>query len=266
MRSSGNAQPARAPEPSGQTSAARRSMREAFGVAMKCFAVREQPVRKQQRLSVLHDAWCRAWECRDCARPGRRWREASNASAPRTSRDRILYVHAKLGRNHFVAAAAGVKLCAERPELFDQRGFREVMNVFGLRIIEPRGVRLCAELDFIERRDDLLAFFVRQDSRRGNGARPGAIERKLLRQQPAVEMPGTLELVEGSVGRAVETPAPHFLVFGTRHFAWASTRNSDREREEIDEAFGVFRVVAGHREAGEIRCGRASRASGAMRR
>ena len=96
-----------------------------------------------------------------------------------------------------------------------------MVNVFGLRIVEPRGVGLRAPLDFIERGDDLLAFFMGENSRRGDGARPGAVEREFLRQQAAIEMPGALEFVEGSVGSAVETAAPHLLVVGAAHLTSA---------------------------------------------
>ena len=54
LRSSGNAQPARAPEPSGQASARGRGRGEAFRIALIRFTMREQPMRKQQRLGVLH--------------------------------------------------------------------------------------------------------------------------------------------------------------------------------------------------------------------
>ena len=89
-----------------------------------------------------------------------------------------------------------MQLGAERAEFFDQRGFGEMMNVFGFRGIEPRGVRFRARLDFIERRDKPLAFLARENSGSGDGARPRAVERQLLRQHPAIELPRTLELVE----------------------------------------------------------------------
>ena len=106
-------------------------------------------------------AWFPAWGCRDSSRPDSAIARASKARAPANFAGRILHIHAKFGRDHFIAAAARVEFGAERAELFDQRGFGEMVNVFGFRIIEPGEVRLSAELDFIERGDDLLAFFVR---------------------------------------------------------------------------------------------------------
>ena len=74
------------------------------------------------------------------------------------------------------------------------------------------GSDLRARLDFIERGERSAAHSsMRQNARRSNRARPRAVERKLLRQQAAVELPRTLELVERCVGRALEPPAPHFL-------------------------------------------------------
>ena len=100
---------------------------------------------------------------------------------------RILHVHAKLGGDHFVAAAAGVQLCAERAQLFDERGFGEMVNVFGFEVIEPRRIGLRAPLDFIERGyETICAFFVREDSRGCNRARPGAVRA----QAPAAEAGG----------------------------------------------------------------------------
>ena len=55
---------------------ARRGGGQAFGVAMKSFAVREQPVRKQKRLRVLHVRGARHGNAADCFRPARRWRAA----------------------------------------------------------------------------------------------------------------------------------------------------------------------------------------------
>ncbi len=62
------------------------------------------------------------------------------------------HVHAEFGRDHFVAAAAGMKLRAERPELFNQRCFGEVVDVLGCRAIEPGGIGKRTVPDFIESR------------------------------------------------------------------------------------------------------------------
>jgi hypothetical protein len=37
---------------------------------------------------------------------------------------------------------------AERAEFLNQRGFYEVMNVFGWRSVEPRGIALRSQRDF----------------------------------------------------------------------------------------------------------------------
>ena len=197
---------------------------EAFGVALKSFAVREQPVRKQQRLGMLHVRGARHGNAEiGFGLHGNRAGERAEGGA-QLARG-VLHVHAKFGRNHFVAAAAGVELGAERAELFDQRRFGEMVDVFGPRGIEPGGVGLRARFDFIERGDDALGLVVGKNSRGGDGAGPGAVERKLLRQHPAIERPGALEFVEGGVGRAFEHAAPHFLVLavGNGHLTAASS-------------------------------------------
>src|SRR5580700_6610638 len=134
----------------------------------------------------------------------------------------FLHKHPKFGRDHLVAAASGVELGAEGAELLDESGFGEVVDVFGLRGIEPGGVLERAALDFIKRHDKLEALFVRKNSNRGDGTGPCSIERELLGQEAAVELPGTLELIEGSVGAALESAAPHLLAFGAAHRTPAS--------------------------------------------
>ena len=133
----------------------------------------------------------------------------------------VLHVHAKFGRHHFVAAAAGVKSCAQGAKFFNQRGFDEVMDVFGFRIGEPCGIGFSARCEFVQSRGDLAAFVLRQNSRSDDGSRPRAIERQLLRQQALVEAPGTLEFIERSVRAAFKKAAPHFLFAGSSHQALA---------------------------------------------
>src|ERR1700680_1519132 len=66
---------------------------------------------------------------------------------------RFLHEHPKFGRDHLIAAAAGVELGAGGAELLDECGLGEVMDVFGVRGIEPGGVLESAALDFIKRHD-----------------------------------------------------------------------------------------------------------------
>ncbi len=116
-----------------------------------------------------------------------------------------------------------MKLGAQRTEFLDERGFGEMVDVFGIGGVEPRGVGFRARFDFIESGNDALAFVVRENSRSGDGAGPGAVERKLLRQHAAIEMPGALEFVERCIGGAVESAAPHFLAVRRRHRTAASS-------------------------------------------
>ena len=179
-------------------------------------------MRKQQRLGVLHVRGAGHGNAKiGFGLDGYRAGEQGDGAA-QLARG-IFHVHAELGRDHFVAAAAGVKLGAQRAEFLDQRGFGEMVDVFGLRSIEPRGVGLRASFDLIERSDDALGFFIGENSGGGDGAGPGAIERKLLRQHPAIEAPGALEFVERSIGGALESAAPHFLTVGCGHRTAASS-------------------------------------------
>ena len=136
---------------------------------------------------------------------------------------RVLHVHPELSGHHFVAAAASVELCAERTKFLDQRGFGEMVDVFGFRASSHAESDCARDLDFIERGYKTLAFFAREDSGSGNSARPGAVESKFVREKPAVELPRALEFVKRSVGTAVEAPAPHFLPFGNGHRTAASS-------------------------------------------
>ena len=146
---------------------------------------------------------------------------SSAASARRKSLRGFLHVHAKFGRHHFIAAAAGVQLGAQRTEFFDQRSFDKVMDVLGFRVGEPCGIGFSARRDFVECCGDLAAFVLRQNSRADDGSRPRAIERQFLGQHAPVEAPGTLEFVERRVRGAFKKAAPHFLFAGSSHHALA---------------------------------------------
>ena len=209
------------------------------------------------------------------SRPARRWRVPEQRErAAKISRG-FAHIHAKFGGDHFVAAAAGVQLRAERAELFNQRGFDEMMNVFGLRSIEPRGIGSARATRFhrapwrfagLLRRVRIPAAAMARAQARSSASSCGSMRRSKL--------PGALEFVERCVGAAFEAAAPHLLFAGSGHqalafcgFSWLGQRrfqrHGDGQREKIDEAFGVLGVVAGHGEAGEIgaieRIGRVAR-------
>src|ERR1700677_5285829 len=107
-----------------------------------------------------------------------------------------------------------MQLGAKRAEFFDQRSFDEMMDVLGLRIVEPRSIGFRTRLESIERGDQLFALFLRENSRAGNGTRPRPIERDFLRQQTPVEFPGALKFVERRIGTAFEAASPPFPLAG----------------------------------------------------
>src|SRR6266851_3343766 len=112
---------------------------------------------------------------------------------------------------------------------------------------------------------------------------PGAVYRDFVREQPAIECERTLKRVETRVRLAFEAASPEFIVFAFGHslpfldieerflaslgmtslaFVMATSgvafglcfgSHGDGKGEEIDEAFGVFWVVAAHGKAGQIR-------------
>ena len=87
-------------------------------------------------------------------------------------------------------------------------------------------------------------------------ARPGAVHRQLVRQQAPVERERALKLVEQLIRRPVEPPAPQLAcasgLLRLAHGDRLARRRRHRQREQIDEAFGVLGVVARHGKAGEI--------------
>src|SRR4029077_10646726 len=196
---------------------------DALGVAMKRFTVRQAPMRNEQRLGVLemrgagHGDAQIGFSLRG-ERAQQRRKRATNLMRG------FFHVHAEFGGHHFVAAAAGVQLGAQVAELFDQRGFHEMVNVFGFRVVKPGRLGLRAALELVERGDYLLSFFVRENSGGGDGARPGPVEREFLWEKAAIEMPGALEFVEGGVRGTVKAAAPHLLVFGAAHLTSAFAR------------------------------------------
>src|SRR5580704_10115522 len=114
-------------------------------------------------------------------------------------------------------------------------------------MIEPCRVGPGAAFKLVERGQNLLAFFTRKNTGERDGAGPGAIERKFLPEKAAIEMPGALEFVEGSVRGTVETAAPHLLVFGSAHptstFARAScgtVMGSAKRLMKPSASFGLY--------------------------
>ena len=149
------------------------------------------------------------------------------ATAARVSPRGFLHEHAEIGGDQLIAAAAGVQFEAERPEIFDQRRFDEMVHVFGGRGVQPRGIARCALGDLVERRQGVAHFLDGENARRFERARPHAIHRQFVRQQAAVERERPLKLVEQLVGRAVKPPAPQFacrlLFWRGAHFTFASS-------------------------------------------
>ena len=172
--------------------------------------MRQKPVRKQQRLRVLHVRRAGHGNAEIAVWPGRQSRARASQCAPRISRAAsFTYM-----RNSVATISLRLRpVCSFAPSgpSFSISAVSAkwwTSSAFELSSHAASDVR--ARFDFIERHDELLAFFVRENSRSGDGARPGAIERELLRQQPAIELPGALELVEGGVGGALERP-PHIF-------------------------------------------------------
>ena len=193
---------------------------QAFGVAMQRFAVRQEPMRQQNRLRVLHVRVAGHGNLQIALglRSDGAFQGSERAAEVLRS---FAHIHTKFGSDHFVAAAAGVQLRAQRAEFFDQRGFDEMMNIFGWRLVEPRSIGLGAPCDFAESSDDFLAFCFAENSGGDDGARPGAIEQQFLREHAAIKAPGALEFVKRCVGAAFEAAAPHLLFAGSSHQALA---------------------------------------------
>ena len=103
----------------------------ALRIAEEGFGMSEKPVREQDRLGVLQ---VRRTGHRDAEVTFGERHETGHHGAQRLLEigSGELHEHSELGGDHFIAAAAGVQLGAERAEFFDQRRFNEVMDVFRL--------------------------------------------------------------------------------------------------------------------------------------
>ena len=135
----------------------------------------------------------------------------------------------------------------------------------------------------MQRIERVADFHLGEDAHRLQCLRPGAVHDQFVGQQAAVEREGALERVELFVRLALEAPTPEAVVFafgngliGHGHgcvtllaemgagvqrpcgllvlarFCLCFRAHRYREREKIDEAFGIFGVVTAHREAGQI--------------
>ncbi len=120
---------------------------------------------------------------------------------------------AKIGRDKFVAAAAGVQLPSERAEFMDQCAFDEMVNVFSGRAVEKRWIVVELGRDRIERFECVANLDFGEDADLLQRARPRAIDGQLIGQQAPVERKRTLERVERFVGLALEAAAPEAVVF-----------------------------------------------------
>src|SRR5690242_9602785 len=76
----------------------------------------------------------------------------------------ILNEHAEIGSHKLIPAPRGMQLVAKRAQLFYQRRFYEMVNVFRWRDIEPAGIRFSLLADGVERRECLFHLRSAEDS------------------------------------------------------------------------------------------------------
>ena len=123
----------------------------------------------------------------------------------------ILHEQTKIRRHQFVAAARRVQLVAQRAQPLDQRDLDEVVHVLGRRALRPTPDPSRRARRSNRSPPASAAARRRSECPRGDGARPGAVHRQLVRQQPPVERQRALKLVEKLVRRAIEPPAPELV-------------------------------------------------------
>ena len=159
---------------------------EAHRIAEKRLGMREQKMRKQNRLRVLH---VRHAGHRNSQRSfGLAHERGNQARHGHAHFARGLHhEHAEVGGDQFIAAAARVQLVAERTEIFDQRGLDEMVHVLGGRSAQPRKIVRRALGDFVERGQRVAHFLDRKYAGRFERARPRPVHGQLVRQQAAVE-------------------------------------------------------------------------------
>ena len=98
----------------------------------------------------------------------------------------------------------------ERSKFFDESFLDKVMDVFGVgtESIDLTGVGFCARGNLIQGPQSLQDFLGRENPARLESFGPGAVDRDLVGQEPAIECKGPLELVELSIGLAFEASSP----------------------------------------------------------
>src|ERR1700681_454799 len=107
-----------------------RSVLQASDVARESLGMRQQKMRKQNRLSVLHVRHARHRR----GNVGFRLLQESVEHGLKTAlnlRDGVHDKEAEIGGYEFVAAATCVQLPAERAEFVDQRAFDEMVHILG---------------------------------------------------------------------------------------------------------------------------------------
>ena len=180
---------------------------EARSIAEKRFGMREQEMRKQNRLRVLHVRHAGHRNSQRFFGLAHKRRNQARHSHPHLARG-LHHEHAEVSGDEFVAAAARVQLVAERAEIFDERGLDEMVHIFSGRSAQPRVIVLRAVGDFVERGQRVAHFFDGKYACRFERARPHPVHGQLVRQQAAVERERPLKLVEQFIGSAVKPPAP----------------------------------------------------------
>ena len=116
---------------------------------------------------------------------------------------------AEVGRDLFVAAAAGVQFVAG---IADQRGellFDEVVDVFGFGIVEKLRRRFGAEADFLQRFHYLGKLFGGKHSSMFESVGVGAAGGEFEGQQPLIVGKRPLPFFKFGVKRLPEAAGPH---------------------------------------------------------
>lgn len=108
---------------------ARRGYLHAFGIAQKRFSVRQEPVRKQNRLRVLHVRHAWHGHLQMGFRLNRERFNQFHQSLTHGAR-RCLHEHPEFRGDHLIAAPASVQFGADGPERGNQRHFHKMMHIF----------------------------------------------------------------------------------------------------------------------------------------
>ncbi len=180
--------------------------------------MRQQEVRKQNRLGVLHVRHARH---RHIAIGFRLHQERIQHGFQSIVNlcGRIDDEQTEIRGDQFVAAAAGVQFPAERSEFFYQRLFDKVVDVFcaSAKFFKPSGIGLGALLSLVKRCERLLHFGRCEDADGLQSSGPCAIDSDFVGQETAIERERALERVELRVGLTLEAPSPQPVVFAFGH-------------------------------------------------